>query len=103
MKKLKLELDELRVESFETARTHERRGTVQAHSGGYQTCDAGCGPTFLPEASCYDTGCPQEGSVGLSCACVTMDCTANPMETYCINSYEFCVETQRPQATCRLC
>lgn len=59
MRKLKLEMDELRVESFQTERPREREGTVVGHyptpqcSGedGY-TCDYSCGGQY---ASCVAT------------------------------------------------
>jgi hypothetical protein len=43
MKKLKLDIDAVRVESFATAERDEQRGTVQGH--------------ISIEASCYDTDC----------------------------------------------
>jgi hypothetical protein len=60
MKKLRLEFDELRVESFATADTADERGTVNAHfstrceTAGY-TCDGArtCGLA----ATCYVSCC----------------------------------------------
>jgi hypothetical protein len=45
MRKMRLELDELQVESFATAATAARRGTVQANSGlsEYNSCLDTCG------------------------------------------------------------
>ena len=59
MRKLRLDLDELTVESFETERTKEARGTVRGHweytyycaSDVQQGCTGGGG------ASCYATVC----------------------------------------------
>jgi len=68
MRKLKLELDELSVESFETAEQTEERGTVHGHyitqfcsrADGY-TCFESCGGTCVEtcDASCdtCDSGC----------------------------------------------
>ena len=53
--KLKLKIDELRVETFTTAGTDGRRGTVQAHSGP-PNCYSGEW-SCIPEASCGET-CP---------------------------------------------
>jgi len=66
MKKLKLELDELSVESFPTARAEEERGTVagQNEPPYTQSCDGSCVNTCNScvntcyntcQASCYDT------------------------------------------------
>ncbi len=62
MKKLRLELDNLQVESFATDRGEGDRGTVEGHistrcTGGGMTCDAGntCGDnaTCGQNATCY--------------------------------------------------
>jgi hypothetical protein len=46
MKKLKLQLEDLAVDSFTTDKEHDARGTVEGHNatqyGG--TCDTPCGP-----------------------------------------------------------
>ena len=45
MRKLNLQLDALKVETFATSGPRERRGTVVGHSGITQawTCGTGCG------------------------------------------------------------
>ncbi|MFL5538370.1 MAG: pinensin family lanthipeptide, partial [Longimicrobiaceae bacterium] len=61
MHKLKLDLDQLSVESFETNATEDaRRGTVKAHShvhtcgaSCYDTC-ATCDPSCASCVTCYD-------------------------------------------------
>ncbi len=66
MQKIKLELESLSVETFETAKTDEIRGTVQGHDpsrGGhgqpcgsaFDACHTGlctydCDPTYSPDA-----------------------------------------------------
>lgn len=83
--KIRLDLDALAVESFETGGEKQRRGTVEAHNTGwytckgagcytnpayglcgnsdsidYNTCYAGCGRTDAPQNSCaalIETGC----------------------------------------------
>jgi hypothetical protein len=63
MKKLKLELDTLRVESFEAASTPVTRGTVQGHSTtplsiGCSPDSIGCVGTY----TCDETDGPGCGS-----------------------------------------
>jgi hypothetical protein len=95
MKKLVLRIEELTVDSFATVRTpHRRRGTIIGNS--YETVDITCGNTFSPQNTCY-AGCDGD-TVGLSCACVTSDCTANPRDFHCIDSMHYCYDTQ--QADC---
>jgi hypothetical protein len=61
MKKLTLNLEHLKVESFETDRAPGSRGTVQANSGSLEPTGRGvCNPTLI-------TGC-------LTCP---IDCTAD--------------------------
>lgn len=69
--KLRLKIDELRVETFETTRRGEStRGTVRAHEGTQpNNCFSGQW-SCIPDASCEDT-------CGMSCwgSCVnTYDC-----------------------------
>jgi hypothetical protein len=54
MEKLKLELDELAVESFRTAETEAPRGTVNAHSTLVKTCAATCHCTSV-DIGCFCT------------------------------------------------
>lgn len=54
MKMLKLHLDDLRIDSFDTTTPREEKGTVFGEESGYDTCDASCGGTcgFTCNASC---------------------------------------------------
>ena len=59
MRKIKLQLDTLRVESYETSRASEVAGTVRAHGSTEWgeptcdiTCDGGC-PTYFDETCRY--------------------------------------------------
>ena len=63
MKKLRLELDALEVDSFETSRLGSWEGTVHGEQdkvsgggatqcGGVQTCGAGCPPTAGGDTKC---------------------------------------------------
>ena len=66
MKKLALELEALRVESFTTSlETHVPRGTVRGHA--FFGTKAGCQPTqTLP---------PSDATCASGCGCPTDDCT----------------------------
>ena len=58
MRKLRLDLEELEVESFETERSREQRGTVRGYWEYTYYCDSDepdC--TGGGGASCYDTVC----------------------------------------------
>ena len=71
MRKVKLQLDELAVESFDTAAVEKPGGTVHAHErtdGCTNTCPASC---FITACSCPEYGtcavsCPN-GTCWLSC------------------------------------
>jgi hypothetical protein len=54
MEKLKLELDELAVESFRTAEAEPARGTVNAHATQLKTCAATCHCTSV-DIGCFCT------------------------------------------------
>jgi hypothetical protein len=58
MKKQKLDVDQLTVESFETAGPDAVRGTVRANETG----DTDCHPVW----TCWDT-CDPNATCGLSC------------------------------------
>ncbi|HET7461786.1 MAG TPA: hypothetical protein VFJ82_11090 [Longimicrobium sp.] len=85
MKKLKLELDSMEVESFETATTEQDPGTVRAHLT-YDP-EAGCGPT--EESRCVtDCGCSGmwtcPGSIPGTCdGGVTCYGTCHTAQCYC--------------------
>ena len=71
MKKLRLEIEELAVESFDVAAAREPEGTVLAHGNtfdGGQTCDGGntcwdscdgvCGTYYcITDGSCWNISC----------------------------------------------
>jgi hypothetical protein len=107
MKKLKLQLDDLAVDSFTTSQAAGPRGTVEAHNTfrgntcqavntcGPQTClpawcvietadpiacgSAGCGSTACPPGT---ANCPTGG--GLSCVgCTTYDYTVDLGDDTC--------------------
>jgi hypothetical protein len=70
--KLKLKIDELRVDTFETHRTPATGGTVRAHEGTQPpNCFSGVW-TCIPEASCGET-------CGMSC------------NGSCVNTYDCCM------------
>lgn len=57
MKKLKLELETLRVESFEIAH-EEKRGTVHAHHSDHSVCvGSGCASDCSCYMTCEDATC----------------------------------------------
>jgi hypothetical protein len=84
MNKLKLNLDELAVESFDTTRSEKTRGTVVGEQctcytycdtcPGCPTCDNTCAYT------CDDATCP---------ACPTCNASCNGTCDYC-ESYDYC-------------
>ena len=79
MHKLKLELDQLSVESFDvTTREGTPRGTVEAH-----------GPT----------------PVGTCNSCFETDCTCDPSCASCVSCYNTCNNTCGPSCygTCATC
>ncbi len=53
MKKIRLEIDTLRVESFETVEQRDERGTVNAHQVGTRV--GGCTETTCPPNYCFCT------------------------------------------------
>ena len=63
MKKLKLDLDALQVETFEAERAPALRGTVQANfTSGPFACQDQCYSN-----GCSDFGCPSEHCSGWEC------------------------------------
>ena len=80
MKKLRLDQDDLRVESFGTEPGMGSRGTVLGHS--YMTCDVTCDPWFFCqtyEATCHNRGC----NTGLTSMCQTGAATDCPGQSEC--------------------
>ena len=59
MKKLSLTLDALRVESFDTGRTEDHRGTVRGYdvTASCVAPQATCGGSCMDPATCVDNSC----------------------------------------------
>jgi hypothetical protein len=64
MRKMKLELDRLEVESFAPSRERNEGGTVHAHS--FDTCYVPC-PDPSAEGSCFEVSCQQTCGQAASC------------------------------------
>ncbi|HKP76854.1 MAG TPA: pinensin family lanthipeptide [Longimicrobiaceae bacterium] len=78
MEKLRLELDELRLQSFITSDAlSQHRGTVNGHENPTEGVDCTAGDT------CFAT-------CALSCACNTGDCTALCESDAC--TYDQCIQ-----------
>jgi hypothetical protein len=91
MNKLKLNLDELSVESFDTTRAEKEKGTVFGEQctcytqctcpgcptcANYNTCNATCGATCAN--TCDDATCVGCGGTDYSaCDCTQYDATCN--------------------------
>lgn len=90
-KKIRLRLDELEVSTFATEAPVRGVGTVRAHvNTGEATCaDTGCGWTAQLTV-CYGA-CG--GVSGMTCACATQGCTADPNDFHCHNSQNYCDPT----------
>jgi hypothetical protein len=68
MKKLRLQVESLRVESFDTREQPRGRGTVQAHDTNGGTCHLSeCGATYCA-TNCYPY-CPGADTYQQTCAC----------------------------------
>ena len=69
MKKLRLEMDALVVESFDTAAAAKGAGTVEAHATPRQSCQDTCQNTCLIscEGSCFES-CAPCGTQPTECA-----------------------------------
>jgi hypothetical protein len=75
MKKLKLNLDDLHVESFDTVAANAPRGTVEGASGmaWYSCAWGGCCGEYWPSDVCNDTGvdctagCYDHGATRIPC------------------------------------
>jgi hypothetical protein len=96
MKKLKLELDDLRVETFETVKTAYRRGTVVGQdgtsAGGPLNCQDTCvGGGWTEDLACMPTR-------DLTCQCPTEEWTC-----MCLSNEWACAPTGEcgtNEATC---
>jgi hypothetical protein len=74
MKKLKLDLDEISVETFSTTRAPEERGTAAGHQDT-QTCNF--------DAGCYHTG-GIDNMCSANCTGIGVECyTADPQYYAC--------------------
>ena len=80
MKKLSLSVDALQVESFETTKLEEKRGTVDGHSPGFgsyhgPTCETTC---YLIACDCTELGGTCNASYGGTClaedTCAVEEC-----------------------------
>jgi len=87
MKKLTLNLDALTVESFDTGTETSLRGTIGGHDS-LQTCD-----TINPAVTCNIHCPPQTGVLG-GCE-YSLQCTNDPHDFQCLNSFNFCPETRQ--------
>lgn len=89
MNKLKLRLDDLHIDSFDTAVPQKANGTVfgeQCTCPGAATCEAGtgCGPTC--NISCQNSCVDYETCfrwTEVSCAYDTCTCESGPRTAYC--------------------
>lgn len=84
MKKLTLNLEALRVETFEAERPPEPRGTVQGHfTSGPIACQDQC----MTGGGCSDFGCPSEQCSGAACnslaGCVSYERTCGCTIDFC--------------------
>jgi hypothetical protein len=70
MKKLKLNLEDLKVESFETNSSQSKLGTIMGQGGSQ-----GCGPDLPETSQCTRNACPP-GSEQATCN------TCNPLWCY---------------------
>lgn len=97
MRKLRLELEQLVVDSFDPvpARAPVRRGTVRGRAETFEavnTCGY-CDPQETPAyQSCYDSdcGCPTQGCG--SAACATAACPSAACATATCRGNETCVD-----------
>lgn len=91
MKKLRLEIDELAVESFEVAKAPGEKGTVR---GEQQTFT--CQPETCIDYTCVGNGCPTfdptcDQYVSCMNTCQTCNAVVNTCQFTC--RYTFCEET----------
>jgi hypothetical protein len=77
MSKLKLDLNELRIESFETKDAEEARGTVQAHASAIMTCPSTCASCVTCYATCF-ASCPANTCGGNTCGRTCYSCVICP-------------------------
>jgi hypothetical protein len=75
MKKIRLEVDALRVESFETAEEERPRGTVVANDA---SADGSCRDSFCLGGCSYYEGCSNNGTCVESCQTGPCWCVPQP-------------------------
>lgn len=76
MRKLTLRLDDLNVDSFDTATRRDGRGTVFGHTDRYTDCWGQCGVATRDGGICFASeGCTQDPLAG--------DCRSNFYNTRC--------------------
>ena len=87
MRKLKLSLDALQVESFQPAGPEARRGTVPGHAGTYyydescfESCNGGCTVYASCGGGCGSYSCP--GTCYDTCNCVPTEYTRCDCQTW---------------------
>lgn len=89
MRKLRLTLEELRIDSFATEAPGAARGTVRGRDGTeYTICWGLCG------------GGGGESDCDLSCGPESEGCTNDPRAPGCISYAVQCPATQYPNSTC---
>lgn len=111
MKKIRLDLDHLQVESFATTEPEPARGTVAGHASFDLTCLQSCGATC--NGSCYDTchvpcatgvQCNNQSDYG-TCQCPTRDGCQRPStsceETQTVGEYTcYCLYANTDARAC---
>lgn len=81
MKKLRLELDEIEVETFEVAEARKERGTVHGHHPtAWETCTCECSA----DTACDSNAAPCSGHP-LSCG--PTDCNDTGCDMFCPATY----------------
>lgn len=90
MDKMKLTVDALEVESFETADARDGRGTVMANVG------------TDPNLNCTDD--PAQATCGIECVGpYSQRCTGNVNDFHCHDSIHFCDDTIQATSCPDLC
>jgi hypothetical protein len=82
MKKMKLELEALQVESFVTATGGRSHGTVRGNAGSYNDLNCGIVPQTY-QAGCTNTGCPSVAAAG---GCSAYPCGPEASLNSCLNT-----------------
>lgn len=89
MNKIRLNVDMLAVESFDTQAAIRPLGTVRAYQD-----------TFYGDCSYAPGGCFYSQDGGITCGCESEGCTGNRLDKRCYDSMHYCEETNlRPCST----